>query len=208
MNVKIIHLPAFFVIIFLVKGRNKLFGVTLLFLILVVLFVTDYANMASRLNGLIAVLSEEERLQLWSNAWNKLVENSLLEWIFGHGIRWFPVCYTHPPHPDVTAVSPHNCFLDLIYSNGITGFILVVVGLTILISLVIKAARRDQHKKMRVISKLLIVIFITWLFICGLNFPLYSKYSLYPFAFILGIMLVVIKSKESKPEGRGLDLPL
>lgn len=199
---------ALFVILFLVKGRNKLYGVTLLFLTLVVLFVTDYANMASRLNELIAVLPEEERLQLWSKAWNILMENSLLEWIFGHGIGWFTVCYTHPPFPDVTAVSPHNYFLDLIYSNGITGFILVVAGLIILISLVIKATRRDQHKKIRVISKLLIVMFITWLFICGLNFPLYSKYSLYPFAFILGTMLVVIKSKESKPKEHGLDLPL
>ncbi len=76
-----------FVLIFQVKGRRKCFYLILISLVLAALFMTNYANMASRIKELLVNLAAEERIQLWSKAWDKLQDNSITAWIFGHGIR-------------------------------------------------------------------------------------------------------------------------
>jgi len=184
-----------FVVIFLVKGRYKLISGSFILLSLAVLFITDYNNLISRLKELIAFLPKEERISAWIIAWDKILENSVLDWIFGNGIGYFKAIYDQNVEVNVRWVSPHNIVLDLIYCSGISGLILVSVAFAILVSLVMKASRKNQNKKIRTISGCLIVIFITWSFICGLNFALYSKYTIYPLAFILGPMLVVVQNK-------------
>jgi len=184
-----------FVVIFLVKGRYKLIGVSFILLSLAVLFITDYNNLASRLKELLVFLPKEERVSLWSIAWNKILENSVLEWIFGNGIGYFKAIYLQNEKANAGIVSSHNIVLDLIYCSGISGFILVSVAFAVIICLVMKASRQNQSKKIRIFSGCLIVVFITWSFICGLNFGLYSKYTIYPLAFILGPMLVVAQNK-------------
>jgi O-antigen ligase len=182
----------FFVFIFLVKGRYKWFGMILTCLILVALYLTDYGNFASRIQDLIVNLAEEERIQLWAKSWNKLKDNSLLTWIFGHGIGWSPINYTKGPTFKVTFVSSHSHFLEIVYLNGLIGFVLIFGGLTLLFISIVNAARQNQNRKIRLLLKCLIIVFLSWLIHCGLNFPFYSKYSLYPLAFILGTILVLV----------------
>ena len=188
-------LGSIFVVIFLAKGRYKLIGVSFILLSLAILFISDYNNLASRLKELIAFLPKEERVSMWSTAWNKILENSVLDWIFGNGIGYFKAIYFQDEIINATTVSPHNIVLDLIYCSGISGFILVSVPFAILFRLVMKASRKNQSKKIRIFSGCLIVVLITWSFICGLNHGLYSKYTIYPLAFILGPMLVVAQNK-------------
>lgn len=183
---------ALIVILFLVKSRYKWFGAAAVILAVTAVYVNNYAGMASQLKWLFAGLPKEERLYMWSKAWEKIMENDLLHWIFGNGIGYFPVPL--PPHVvGIQAVSPHNFFFDLLYLNGITGFILAIAGLSLLIARVIGVAGKTQNKNRRIFAICLIVNFISWLFLCGLNFPLYSKYSIFPLAFILGPMFVVIQ---------------
>jgi O-antigen ligase len=182
-----------FVTIFLVKHRYKWFGLAAILLILVVLFVTDYAGVAGRINDFIDVWREEERIQLWAKAWHTLKDNSALDWIFGNGIGYFRVVYTNSDLPDYIFISPHNYILHLVYSSGIVGFLLVAFGFAMLVGLLFKVARKNREKKIRVLANCLIVNFFSWLTLCGLNFSMYSKYSLYPLAFVLGPMLVVIQ---------------
>ncbi len=181
---------ALFVAVFLIKGRYKWLAVAAIILTAAVVYITNYAATADRFKWLIASLPREERLYMWSKAWETILENDLLHWLFGNGIGRFPVPL--PPHVlGIEAVSPHNFFFDLLYLNGIIGFILVMAGLGLIIALVVGAASRSQSKNSRIFAMCLIVNFISWLILCGLNFPLYSKYSIFPLAFILGPMLIV-----------------
>ena len=180
----------FFVFIFLVKGRYKWFGMIFICFILAALYLTDYGNFASRIQDLIVNLAEEERIQLWTKAWNKIKENSLLTWIFGHGIGWSPINYTKGPTLKITLVSSHSFFLEIVYLNGLIGFVLIFGGLALLFASIVNAARQNQNRKIRLLLKCLIIVFLSWLIHCGLTFPFYSKYSLYPLAFILGTILV------------------
>ena len=192
-----IFVGTFFVFIFLVKGRYKWFGMIFICFILVALYLTDYANFASRIQDLIINLAEEERIQLWTKAWNKIKENSLLTWIFGHGIGWSTIIYTKGPTFKVTLVSSHSHFLEIVYLNGLIGFVLIFGGLTLLFISIVNAARQNQNRKIRLLLKCLIIVFLSWLIHCGLTFPFYSKYSLYPLAFILGTILALVGKTDS-----------
>jgi O-antigen ligase len=187
----------FFVFIFLVKGRYKWFGMIFICFILVALYLTDYGNFASRIQDLIVNLAEEERIQLWTKAFNKIKENSLCAWVFGHGIGWSPINYTKGSTFNVTLVSSHSFFLEIVYLNGLIGFVLIFGGLALLFASIVNAAKQNQNRKIGLLLKCLIIVFLSWLIHCGLTFPFYSKYSLYPLAFILGTILVFIGKRTS-----------
>jgi O-antigen ligase len=182
----------FFVFVFLVKGRYKWFSIAFICVILISLYQTDYANFASRIQDLIVNLPEEERIQLWTNAWNKIKENSLLTWIFGHGINWSPTNYTKGPNFNITFVSSHSFFFEIIFLNGLIGFVLIFGGVALLFKSIINMARQNQNRKNRLLLTCLIIVFLTWFIHCGLTFPFYTKYSQYPLAFIFGSMLAFI----------------
>jgi len=189
-----IVLATLFVFIFLTRGRNRWYGMTMIFIIFAMCYITEYANMAPKIKELIINLPKEERVQIYSQAWNELKENSLKEWIFGHGIRRFTVIYTpdsflKPTH----LVFPHFYFLEIFYLNGIIGVVLIFGGLAVLFASIVNAARQNQNRKISLLLKCLIIVFLSWLFHCGLTFPFYSKYSLYPLSFILGVLLILLK---------------
>lgn len=194
---------ALFVIIFLTKGRGKWVGIASMLLVLGVLFITDYANMASRIEDLIVNIAEEERVQFCTEAWNKLEDNSLMSWIFGHGIQWFPVSYTENS-VTIRFVSPHNHFLEIVYLNGLVGLILVYGGLAVLFLSVVNKAKQTHDKRVRILLKCILVTFLSWFIHCGLTFPFYSKYSIYSLAFILGLLLVLITKKSGHQQVKRL----
>ncbi len=183
-----------FIIIFLTRGRYKWIGMTLIFLFFGILCITGYANIAPRIEELIVNLAKEERVQFWTQAWNTLTDNSLMDWIFGHGIGWFPVHFTQDSTSQVFPfVFPHLYFLEILYLNGILGLVLIFGGLALLFVSAVNDSKQTHNKETLILLKSLIVAFLSWLIHCGLTVPFYSKPSLYPLAFILGLMLILEK---------------
>ncbi len=183
-----------FIIIFLTRGRYKWIGMTLIFLFFGILCITGYANIAPRIEELIVNLTKEERVQFWTQAWNTLTDNSLMDWIFGHGIGWFPVHFTQDSTSQVFPfVFPHLYFLEILYLNGILGLVLIFGGLALLFVSAVNDSKQTHNKETLILLKSLIVAFLSWLIHCGLTVPFYSKPSLYPLAFILGLMLILEK---------------
>lgn len=183
---------ALFVIVFLTKGRRKWIGMALVFLVFGALYITEYANVAPRIEELIVNLATEERVQFWNQAWDDLKDNSVTAWFFGHGIGWFPVIYVEDSRMS-QFVFPHYHFLEILYLNGLVGVGLVFGGFTFLFFSVIGKIKQTSDKRMRTLLKCMLVVFLSWLIHCGLTFPFYSKYSVYPLAFIMGILLVLVE---------------
>jgi hypothetical protein len=197
-----IIIGAVFTLFVLVDGRRRWVGVALVIFSFIALYITDYAHFATRIEDFIVHLADEERLQFWVKAWNTLKENSLTTWIFGHGIGWFPIDYTRDSILIHTFVSPHSFILEILYLNGIIGFLLVFGGLTLLLVTGVIAARHSGEKKDGVFLKCILVVYLVWLVNCGVNFPFYSKYSQYPLAFILGILFVLLERKPSRKNAK------
>jgi hypothetical protein len=186
-----------FAVFVLVAGRRKWMGAGLIILCLMALYITDYANFAARIQDFIVHLANEERFQLWAEAWDKLQENSLTTWIFGHGIRLFQTDYIKDLTLITTMVYPHLFFLEILYQNGIIGFLLIFGGLSFLLVAAVIIAKHPAEGKNGILLKCMLVVYIVWLVLCGVNFPFYSKYSQYPLAFILGVLFVLLERKHS-----------
>ena len=190
-----ITLAVLFLILFLTKGRRKWIGMALLSLGFGALYLTEYADAAHGIEELIANLAGEERVQFWTQAWNKLKENSVLAWTFGNGIGYFPVVYVGDSKI-FRFVFPHCHFLEILYLNGLVGVVLVFSGFTFLFFSLIRKIRQANDKRMRALMKCMLVVFLSWLIHSGLTLPFYSKYSLYIFAFILGTMFLMLEKKD------------
>jgi O-antigen ligase len=186
--------------LFLVKRRLRWILLAAVFLTLALFFVFNYADFADRIIAFFKSWRKEARIYMWAKAWQHLQDNSVLDWLFGHGIGRFEIIFPKWGKVVGVQVTPHNYVLHLIYASGLTGLILIAAGFAMLIRRVCIAARRGRDLNIRVLAGCLIVNFFSWLTLCGLNFSVYSKYSLYPLAYLLGPMLVVIQHENSETE--------
>ena len=81
----------------------------------------------------------------------------------------------------------------MLYENGIVGFVLIFGGLGFLFSAAMIKAKKVVNKQRSILLRCMIILFLMWFIYCGLVFPIYSNYTLIPFAFILGTMLVLLE---------------
>jgi O-antigen ligase len=192
---------ALFVIIFLSEGWYRWVGILLIFCIVAIVYMTDYP-VATTLEGVITLkdlfrkLSTEERIQFWADAWRMLKDNHLAAWIVGNGIGSFQFSfpkYLNPLYDANANIHPHNYFLEVLHENGIIGFVLIFGGLSYLIFLIAKKAKRTKSNRYGIFLKCIIAAFIIWFILCGLNFPVYTTFTTYPLGFILGTMLVIVE---------------
>ena len=193
------------VLIFLSSRRTKWIGISSLLLIAAVLYFTQYAGIAGRFQELFSNFLSEERFEIWYRAGNALANNSIVDWLFGHGIDKFHVIYSgvKVTRPRIL-VFPHFFGLELIYLNGIIGAVLVLGGLGYVGVKAVVRAKHHPDAAHALFLKCLIVAFVSWFFHSSLNFPFYSKYAQYPLGFILGLLLAVIAHKD-RADGRQPD---
>jgi len=190
-----ITVGAFFVLIFLTKGRRKWGGLLMFCTLLAGLLITNYGNLYSRFEELILILPQEERVTIWSDTWNLLKENSITTWIFGNGVGVFRTIYPElfTPIPGGTIIFPHFHGLEILYDSGVIAVFLVFSGIASLLIYAIKGAKHADNVKSRILIKCMIVAFISWLIHTNLVFPFYSKYAQYSLAFILGTLLAILE---------------
>lgn len=186
-------LGTLFVAVFLIKDRYKWYSFGLIFIALACIYFTNYGGMQTRIDNLILNASKEERPQIYRNAWLKLKQNTPTNWLVGHGINEFSVSFTMTNKRIRHFVFPHNHLLEVIYLNGFFGLILIYSGWGVLLFRIIKMGRTTESKTISQFSKSLLISTIVWMLHCGLTYPIFSKYSLYPLAFLLGSMLLLLE---------------
>jgi O-antigen ligase len=136
--------------------------------------------------SLVQNIGQEERILIWKDTLSILKRNSLVEWFLGHGIGSIREI-RYPNYPQLNF--PHNFFLEMLYDNGLTGMILITVPLVFLLVLLIRNFNLLENKGEKVFLLYLTILFFAWFFHAGIVFPFYSKYSMFPFSFILGCMI-------------------
>jgi len=189
-----------FVSIFLGKGWYRWLCLFLMFTLVSVLYISDYPIAISEvhrttitLKNLIRTIPTEERIYLWAATWKMQKDNTLIGWVMGNGIGSFRLSfpeYLAPPYRSF--IFPHSYFLEILYENGIIGFSLVFGGLGCLFYSAMIKTRNIVNKRMSILLKCILMVFVIWFINSNLIFPFYSNYSLIPLAFIMGTMLVLV----------------
>jgi hypothetical protein len=196
-----------FVLIFLTQSRLKWIGLSLVFLLFIMLYITDYAQISTKIKHLLFNLGADERVPIWTLTVHMFKDNSLRSWIFGNGIGSFRIAYPQyaasgydfsrfsesKAHRMKNMVFPHFYPFELLYENGIIGMFLVSGGLIYLLVAAIRKDKNANSKTDSILIKCMIVVFLSWLFHSNLAFPFYSKYTQYSLGFILGTLLVILE---------------
>ena len=195
---------SFLVIFFLMKDRRKWIGVFLICSFFLFLHFSHYADIAAKVENLIINYKQETRLLIWSSTIDILKDNTLHAWIFGNGIGGFRAVYPKYAHTmELSATFPHFFLLEVMYQSGLVGAILVFGGIIMLVIHTIRSLKFISDRKVAFLTKILLVMLLSWLIHCGLTVHFYSKYSQYSLAFILGTLLAVLQNpgcrKKDKP---------
>lgn len=179
-----------FISIILVRSWKKWLSLVSVFLVFLVLYVTQYASVFPRIKNLVVNLPDEERVEFLLGTGNKILNNSISDSLFGHGIAYLPTTRNHGSST-TTFVFPHIMPLELLYLSGIIGTFLVLGGFLAIFVLSVKKVQRTRNPKIRLLFICLLITLLVWGIHCGLTVPFYSKYSLYPLSFILPVLLLV-----------------
>jgi len=191
-----------FVITFFVRSRYRWIGLLAVIGSLILLSTTNYDGFFEKLDYLIVNLSNEERVTIWKYSWAMLRDNSPLAWFVGNGIgstkdilQKYSTAY--PLYKNINF--PHNFFIQILFENGLIGSVIVFGGLAHLLYLFIKLARTAVDPSVHLFVNCMMAAFLNCLIFTGLTVGFYSKYTLYPLAFIIGTLFVMLEKSRNGP---------
>ena len=180
--------------------RYRLVALGAILVLPAVLYFAEIFGFAARINDLIVNFSNEERPAIWRETLSMLSQNTVPEWWFGHGFgRFFWDYQSFSSFHDVEDFSfPHNFFLELLYSHGITGLLVVVLAYVLLYRQLVVATSTCRDASLRPVGIVLISVVTADLVHGFLTLPLFSRHNLYPLSLILGASLLYFRKSTSQ----------
>ncbi|MFZ0241199.1 MAG: O-antigen ligase family protein [Desulfobacterales bacterium] len=183
-----------FVVAFLTRSRYRWIGLLAICGSLVLVGLTNYAGFFDKLKELAATLPNEERVHIWKYSIAMLRDNSPAAWLVGNGIGSSLAMLPKYALPDPLYQGfsfQHNFLLQVLFENGLIGTALVCSGLAFLLYLFIKLSRGTGAGPRRLFINCMTAVFLNCLIFTGLTVGFYSKYSLYPLGFVIGVLFVL-----------------
>jgi len=168
-------------------------------------YVSGIAAIKSRITDIFVNWRSEERITVWTDTLRMLSDNSLIDWLLGHGIGsfryYFPDYNTFKVNGVLESWSfPHNFLFQIIFENGIIGLLTILAGIALLMIGLWRAYHLLEDKNDRYLLVTIFIIF--WInFIHGaLTLSFYHKYFIYPLSMTIGISLILFeKTGQNKP---------
>ncbi len=171
-------------------ARGLLRTAAIIALTTIALAFTFPTRFLARGKELLLDVSKDERASIWETGWTMLTNNSLLDWLVGHGIGAFEVVYPTYLGEYSKFIFPHNFILELLFDTGIAGLTLFLIALG---SIAYKlfalsgVVRHDKHT--RALFQCLSVLTIAHLIFCFLTVSVYSIYFIILFSLPVGFIL-------------------
>ena len=167
--------------------RPSLRKAWLILLAALLLYATNPADLATRMDDLLVNITQEERVTIWQSAFRLQMESTPVEWLAGHGTDRFVTefaSFAPAEYSDHEYQFPHNSILEVIYMSGLCGLILMLA----IYFVVYKRLFRLAGKGLGIAAAGLFGFTFHWL-IVFITFPLISPYNMYPLALLIGACL-------------------
>jgi O-Antigen ligase len=183
--------------------RKVIVLVTTIALLQLVFAVGNFANYRERVTELVQKIGTDERVVIWSDAWKMQTASPWPKWVYGHGLNSFFTdfraysTYTEPRYSSVEKEnvethirfrSPHNVCLDVLYTSGVVGLILVALLYYLLYTFFIGVVSRRKSNSSVALACTMLGVLTTSLISNGLNFAFFSRFHIYPIAFVCGAL--------------------
>lgn len=173
--------------------RWALFGIALMLAAVAIMVILD----AGGPGVFIAAPEGDERIRIWADSWRMITDTDLRGWLIGHGIGTFREhfsAYSAPANAWLTL--PHNHVLELLFEHGLFGAGLVTGLLGYLALASLRLARTLRDAGLRRVAQANLAALAIWFLFSFLTFHFYSRYTLYPLGFLVGICLFLADRSE------------
>ncbi len=160
------------------------------FLIQYLLIYTNAFNYSTRFVELAQNITTEERVTIWQDTLELQKKASMKEWLIGHGTKSFYKDFQSVSryHEIKDFKSPHNVFLELLYSSGLVGLGLIIYIFYFIYSQLIML--RNNLKNESLESTIALMTVTTIIILNGLNFPLFSTSFIFPLTLIFAYIFL------------------
>lgn len=176
------------------KRKAQIYAVLSIAFILLSLILTNVGNFTERSKDLIENLSNEERVAIWQETWTMQTKSYLPEWIVGHGLNSFeesfkPYSSYHLKNIDFN--SPHNYLLELLFTSGMLGLVVVFAMLWSVYKRLIYFIKLGDEQKNVYIT--LLSVLTTSVIFASITLPFFNSYSMNIIALVVGMMFYLSK---------------
>jgi len=153
-----------------------------------VLYAANVSDFAGRIDDLYANIGTEERVFIWRDTWTAQLAGSAWQWLVGHGIDHFRDAYRHFSTRDfgIDFNTPHNFLLELLYTSGIAGLVVVIAAIASLYRLGLRLYRDTGHASFVLV---LLVVLTANLAFVSITVSFFTSHTLMPLAIIAGLLL-------------------
>jgi O-antigen ligase len=193
-------------ILLFLRNRKLLISLAGFFTIsFIAALISGLATIKIRVMDILSSWRTEERVTVWADTLDMLGNNSVKDWLFGHGIGsfryYFPDYNTFKVDGKVVDWNfPHNVFFQIIFENGSIGLVTILGGMVLLMIGIWRGFHQLEHKNDRYLLVTLFILFWINLIHCALTLSFYHKYFIYPLSMIIGILLILLENTgQNKP---------
>lgn len=181
------------------KNKGKIYALLSIAIVLVSLILTNAGNFTERFKDLIENVGTEERVAIWQDTWTMQSNSSLQEWIVGHGLESFAESfkpYSSYHLIDIDFNSPHNHLLDLLFTSGILGLIVVFVMFWSIYKQLFYCIKLEAEKKSLYI--MLMAILTVSIIFSSITILFFHSNSMNITALVVGSMFYLSKKPSKK----------
>ena len=186
-------------ILFFVRGKSRMVTAFLILAIPVALFFTNLAGFGDRVSDLASNIRNEERVVIWQDAWRMQEASSLSAWVVGHGRDSYEEDFqSYSRYKQLMNFnSPHNSFLETLYTSGIIGLLICIWLYWWIYSRLWRMAENMSHGKLAMLLMSLVTINLLFIMI---TIPFVSHYNIYTLALIIGVIFYLKNIRHASNE--------
>lgn len=154
-------------------------------------YALDLLGFASRINEFMVHIREDERAEIWAGTLSLMQSAPPYQWLLGHGFGQFFQDYHQLSliRQTKTWIAPHNFILDVLYSHGLLGLLLVTSGFLMIGYQLIHQIRETREPSWREEGLVLLSQMTALLVHAFFTVPFFSRDFLLPFSLLLGWLL-------------------
>ena len=175
----------------------------LFLLLLAGVHLSGWFDLSVGIKTALIYLASDERWVLWREFWILQQESTGWQWLLGHGFGQFlndymPVSSFHAQRvePYFDFASPHNYFLELLYSHGFIGVLLLCLGYGLWLWGLIRGINHSVTEDQRRQGMLLLSLITAQAALGFFTMPFFARHNLFPVSVLLGISLRYIATRE------------
>lgn len=159
------------------------------------LYFGDIGHFSERMDDLFINLREDERADIWLEVVEMLFANTPAQWLIGHGLgQFWTDFYSRGIEQQFRVfLSPHNFLLEILYSHGWPGLLIISAALLVLFGSLVRAIGKTADSAMRLEGYVLVSTVTASLVHGVFTIPFFSRDFLLPFGGIVFLILLYIE---------------